>query len=192
MQLCSAMLAGLLQWDETFFLWINKGWSNATLDVVMPWLRTQESWYPLYGLILLYLSFKFRLKAFGIVFIMAAMIFTGDSLLSGTAKRTFKRPRPCHVPALESKMVKRVNCGGAFGYFSAHATNHFAMAMFFTVLFHRRFRYLGFIALPWAAAIALAQVYVGVHYPLDVITGTFAGCLIGWAYALLARKTLKI
>jgi undecaprenyl-diphosphatase len=76
------------------------------------------------------------------------------------------------------------NCGGYYGYFSGHSSNSFAMATFFVVLFVRHFKLFRWLFVV-AAFVAYSRIYIGVHYPLDVISGTFFGVLSGWLFAKL-------
>ena len=71
-------------------------------------------------------------------------------------------------------------CGGEYGFYSAHASNTFATAVFLTILFQRRYRYLYFVLIGWAALMSYTRIYLGIHYPSDTIAGALAGCLIGW------------
>ena len=83
-------------------------------------------------------------------------------------------------------IMRRVksSCGGYYGYFSGHASNSFAMATFFVVLFAGHFKLLRWLFVV-AAFVAYSRIYIGVHYPLDVISGTFFGVLSGWLFAKL-------
>jgi membrane-associated phospholipid phosphatase len=83
-------------------------------------------------------------------------------------KVLFERPRPCNEASLLSSLILRVDhCNASFSFFSAHAANHFGQAYIYHSIFKNKKASVGFFA--WATAIAFAQVYVGVHYPLDVI-----------------------
>jgi len=186
------MLEQLKQWDTDIFLLINKEGSNAFFDVVMPWLREKWVWVPLYFLLLVYYYRTYKLKnTLFILLFTGATVFAADTILAETAKNTVKRNRPCHEEALKGKMVERVSCGGQYGYFSAHAANHFALAVFFMLLIKKRSRWVTFALLFWAAIVSYAQVYVGKHYPLDVLTGAVAGSLLGYGMAKLLFKTVK-
>lgn len=186
------MLEQLLQWDTEVFLLINKEGGNAFFDVLMPILRNKFTWIPLYILILFGFYKMYGLKNAGIILVFAALlVVVGDSLITDTTKHTVKRLRPCQEESLKDKMVERVGCGGMYGYFSAHATNHFALALLFSLLLKKRFRWATFALLFWAAAISYAQVYVGKHYPLDVLTGTIVGCLLAWLTYWGLQKSIK-
>lgn len=188
------MIEQLLQWDTQIFLLINAEGSNAFFDFLMPLLREKWVWIPLYAVLLyfFYTTFKFK-KTLVVVGITALLVVVANTLLADTAKHGFKRLRPCHEQTLKGKMVERVGCGGQYGFFSAHATNHFAMAIFFGLLLAKRFKWATFSLLIWAASISFAQVYVGKHYPLDVLVGAWAGSLLGLlAYLFFTKIEKKI
>lgn len=186
------MLEQLLQWDTELFLLINKDGGNAFFDWLMPVLRNKFTWIPLYIIILIAFYKLYNLKnTFFILVFTAAMVVVGNTLLADTAKHSFKRLRPCQEESLKEKMVERVGCGGMYGYFSAHATNHFALALLFSLLLKKRFRWATFALLFWAAAVSYAQVYVGKHYPLDILTGAVVGCLLAYLTHWGLRKSIK-
>lgn len=186
------MLEQLLQWDTNVFLLINKQGGNTFFDVLMPLLRHKLTWIPLYLAILIAFYKLYNVKGtLYIALFTIIMIVVGNSLITDNVKDGVKRLRPCQEQALKGKMVERVGCGGMYGYFSAHATNHFALALFFSLLLKKRFRWATFALLFWAAAIAYAQVYVGKHYPLDVITGAIVGSLLGVLTYWLLQKSVK-
>jgi membrane-associated phospholipid phosphatase len=188
------LLEQLNQWDTQLFLLVNKTWANSFFDWLMPLLREKWIWLPLYLLLIGYFYKTYRLKnTLYILLFAVAMVVVGNSLLADVVKKTTQRPRPCQEETLKGQMIERVGCGGMYGYFSAHATNHFALALFFLLLLKKRFRWATFALLFWAAAIAYAQVYVGKHYPFDVLTGAIVGSLLGWlTYRLLIKRVKDI
>lgn len=186
------MLEQLLQWDTQLFLLINKEGGNTFFDFLMPILRHKLTWIPLYIIFLLVFYNLFALKNTAYILLFTvAIIIIGNTLLADSAKQGFKRLRPCQEPQLKEKMIERVGCGGKYGYFSAHATNHFAMALFFALILKKRFRWVTFALLFWATAIAYAQVYVGKHYPFDVITGAVVGSMLAMGAFWLLKKSVK-
>ncbi len=186
------MIEQLLQWDTEVFLLINKKGGNAIFDWLMPVLRNKFTWLPLYIIILFgfYKLYSLKPTLYILVFTVL-MIVIGNTAITDTTKHTVKRLRPCQEEALKEKMVMRVGCGGMYGYFSAHATNHFALALLFSLLLKKRFRWATFALLFWAAAISYAQVYVGKHYPLDVLTGAVVGCLLALLTYWGLQKSVK-
>ncbi|HYG14882.1 MAG TPA: phosphatase PAP2 family protein [Bacteroidia bacterium] len=186
------MLEQLNQWDTQLFLLINKEGGNAFFDVVMPQLREKWVWAPLYLLLLIYFYRTYKLKnTLFILLFTGIIVFAADTLLAETAKNTFKRPRPCHEVTLADKAVERVGCGGQYGFFSAHAANHFALALFFSLLLKKRFRWATFALVFWAALVSYAQIYVGKHYPGDILAGAFFGSLLGYGMGKLLLAKVK-
>jgi undecaprenyl-diphosphatase len=84
-----------------------------------------------------------------------------------------------------------VGCGKGFSFISAHATNHFAIAVFFSVLFYNQYKWIVYIAILWAGLIAFSQVYVGVHYPFDVICGALLGSILGYIQGIFIFSKLS-
>jgi undecaprenyl-diphosphatase len=109
--------------------------------------------------------------------------FTSSTLI----KKNVQRIRPCNDIQQFEKIVVRVPCGSGYSFTSSHAANHFAVAIFMIGIFGPVRKWVKPAALIWASTIAISQVYVGVHYPGDVITGGLLGAIIGW----IAFKSLN-
>ncbi len=174
------MLELLLQWDEKLFLLINTQWYNACLDTVLVYWRTKTTWIPLYILLLLVIGKDRGWKTIWVLIVLGLTIALADHISSEWIKKAVERVRPCNNTQL-SDVRTLVACGSGFSFTSSHATNHFAVAMQLFLIFRMTWKKSYFIALfLWAALVAYGQVYVGVHYPLDVITGSFLGCFLAW------------
>lgn len=178
----------LLHLDESLFFLINQDGQSALLDWILPFWRNRNSWLPLYALLLGLAVYKFRWKSIAWVVLLALTIAAGDMLSHRVIKQQVQRPRPCQNETLKEEVRLLVPCGGGYSFTSNHATNHFALAVFFagTVgVFFKRWRWLFFL---WAAGVAYAQVYVGVHYPLDVTAGAILGMTIGGLTTLIWKR----
>lgn len=173
------MIDQLIALDKELFLSVNQGMSNAFFDWLMPILRNRFTWAPLYLFIIIF-SVK-NYKREGAMMIMALLLnfAISDSVSSKLVKNSVQRLRPCNDIELREQMVQRVRCSGGYSFTSSHAANHFAMAVLLIILFYRRWKHVLWLALLWAASISFAQVYVGVHYPLDILAGALLGILIG-------------
>ncbi len=103
-------------------------------------------------------------------------------------KYGFKRLRPCHDENIVHliRLVKE-RCGGLYSYFSAHASNSMAIAVFFSLLLKDNIKYLSYLLIIWALFVAYSRIYIGVHFPLDVLTGA----IIGAVYAIVFHKLFK-
>ena len=107
---------------------------------------------------------------------------------SELVKKTVRRIRPCNDPELQEEVKLLVSCGAGYSFTSSHATNHFAVAAFISMTLGLLYRWIRLPLFLWAASIAFGQVYVGVHYPLDVIGGGILGVLIGFIIARLYQQ----
>ncbi len=110
------------------------------------------------------------------------MITTSDQLANLFKYVLFQRPRPCRVEALRETMRFVADGCGRYGYFSAHAASSMAAAVFLGLLLKEKWKYLPFLLLFWAVVVAYSRIYLGVHYPLDIITGMFFGGALGWFF----------
>ena len=103
-------------------------------------------------------------------------------------KSFYKRVRPCNDPVMANIIVHRVDCGPGYSFPSTHASDHFAIAVMLILVFYRRYKWVLPVSLLWAASISFAQVYVGVHYPIDVTAGGIYGILIGLLFGWIFWK----
>lgn len=182
----SNMLTQLNDWDRSLFLKVNTDWTGSFADTVMPVLRDQSTWYPLYALLFVYVVWKFKWKALPFILIAGLTIVITDQISSSFFKSYFGRVRPCNEPLLNGLMMLRVGrCPVSGSFTSSHAVNHFGLAAFVFFALRPYFKKWGALSFLWAASICYAQVYVGVHYPGDVIGGALLGILLGWLTALV-------
>ena len=172
-------MSELIQFDEQLFHFINSGLSNSFFDAIMPYWRSKYLWVPLYIFIISFLIINF--KKVGIFVLMGLFLTIGisDFVSSNVIKKSVKRDRPCNTTHIANNMELRVHCCGGYSFTSSHATNHFALATFLAMVLGPFFRWIRIPLFIWAASIAFGQVYVGVHYPLDILAGSIVGILIG-------------
>ena len=182
-------LTQLLTKDQALFSLINGKWTNIVFDKLMPWLRTSNNWVPFYAALLVYLFVKWGAKAWKWVIIVALNVTLTDQISSSFFKPFFHRLRPCADPAIMYKSRLLVDhCSGGFSFTSSHAANHFGLAMLVFMTLQPLFKKYTFLFFIWAAIIGYAQIYVGVHYPLDVLVGTCIGLLVGYGMSKLYFK----
>jgi len=175
------LLHWLLQWDTDLFLKINTEWTNPALDSIFPWWREANTWVPFYLFLVVFVWMNFGKKAIWWILAAVATLVITDQLSSNLIKNWVARPRPCRDEVLASQVRLLLNnCSGAYSFTSSHAANHFGFAVFLIVTLKNIVGNWRYLLLFWAASIAYAQVYVGVHYPLDVICGTLLGIMAGY------------
>lgn len=181
----------ILNLDLRLFYFINHDLANPVFDVLMPVFRNKFTWIPVYALIVWQLIRQFKKRgALAIVLLLLCFAAT-DQLSAGIIKKQVKRMRPCNQPALEKYVQERVDCGTGLSFPSSHAANHFAVSVFLSVLFYRRWKPVLPLSLFWAALVCFAQVYVGVHFPVDVLCGALIGACTGTVFALIFNRTAR-
>ena len=155
------------------------------------WLFVTNKWgaIPLYAW-LCWLCYKHHsLKRFFFILLCVAVMIALTDQLSNLFKVQFHRLRPCHNPLINGQL-RFTRCGGQFGYFSAHAANTFALAMFLGQVLRPLYPRLLIILLLWAAVVSYSRIYLGVHYPFDVLTGLSIGLAIGYGMYLCYKKII--
>ncbi len=178
----------LMQFDQHWFHIINHNWSNPFFDWLMPVLRNPKTWIFLYVLIISFSIYRYRKMSILIITLLLASAGTADLVSVRLVKAYVKRVRPCNDKAFEPTVINRVPCGTGLSFPSAHAADHFAIAIFLCMAFRRNWHWIWPTAIFWAALICYAQVYVGVHYPVDVISGAMLGTIIGYLYGLFYNR----
>jgi membrane-associated phospholipid phosphatase len=178
--------------DQQFFIAINNGLQNPFLNWLCPILRNQKNWYVFYVVLVYFIYRKYNKQTIWIILGAALLILISDQVSANLIKNTVQRLRPCNDPLLQSQVHLLVHCGAGYSFISAHAANHFALAFFVIGHFTEHRKWLFPIAILWASAIAFSQVYVGVHYPFDVICGALLGSALGYGVAkLIQQKIVK-
>ena len=175
--------------DRSIFLFLN-GIHSPFWDKVMFWISGDTSWIFLYIIMLIGLAVKYRWKMIFIVIAISLTITASDQFSVHFFKEVFERLRPCHNLEI-SELVHLVNnhCGGKFGFVSSHAANTFALAMLTSGLF--RNKYFTWFIFIWAAIVSYSRIYLGVHYPGDIIGGALLGVFIGWLMLFLFNEFNK-
>ena len=182
------MWEALIEQDQQWFLYLNN-LGTPTWDPF--WRSLSDKWValPLYALLLFLAVRQLGWKRTGLFLVFIALLITCTDQLSNFFKYGMQRLRPCHDPALDGMVrLVKASCGGRYGYFSAHAANSFGLATFFAVFWGRTRRIWGALLLFWALMVAYSRVYLGVHYPLDILSGALAGGLLGYIFARLFSR----
>ena len=179
--------------DAYWLYLVNRRWSNPVFDTVVPWLRYQEVWYPCYIFLIAFALINFGKRGGWWIAGFIATIGLSDTVSSRLIKLSVERLRPCNnVDVLQFLQLRVTHCSGGYSFTSSHAANHFAMATFIAITLQpivgKKIKWV----YVWAASIAYAQVYVGVHYPIDVIGGSLVGIAIGWVTGNYFNKKIGL
>ena len=183
------MIERLINLDINVFLWLNSH-HTPFWDSVMWLVSGKIQWAPLYLLLLAYIIYRYKWQSISIIIAVIIAITLADQLAVKAFKEVFERLRPSHNPDIEN-LVHIVNNyrGGVYGFVSNHAANSFALAVFMSFLLKKRFFTIAILF--WAALVSYSRIYLGVHYPGDILGGALLGLLIGWlVYYLFNRFSL--
>jgi undecaprenyl-diphosphatase len=181
------MIEYLNRLDTDLFLSLN-GMHSPFWDKVMLFVSGKAEWIPLYLVLAGWVIYKFRWKAV-LVFAIAALLIIASDQVSNLFKDLFQRLRPCHNPKIQD-LIHMVDdyCGKRYGFVSNHAANTFALAGFTSLLFRNKF-YSIFIFF-WAALVSYSRIYLGVHYPGDILGGMLLGTglavMFCWLYSVIS------
>lgn len=172
--------------DYHLFSKLNVEWHNGFLDTVLPFVREPFFWMPFYLFLLIFVLLNFRYKGiFWVIFILINAMLS-DFISSSIIKENIFRLRPCRDPFWAHHVRFLVSyCPRSSSFTSSHAVNHFAAATFIFITFRKAISNKWLFVFLWAVLISYAQVYVGVHFPVDVIAGGIVGVIIGYATSSL-------
>ena len=187
------MIEELLTYDEKLFVFLN-GLGTSSWDGFWLTVTHKLTFIPLYAVLLFLIYKKLGLKSSLITLLVVAVMITCTDQLSNLFKYGFERPRPCRLPHLENTIRYIATRCGKYGFFSAHAASSMALAVFVGLLLKKHFKNLIFILLFWSVLVSFSRIYVGVHYPGDLLGGAVVGVLIAvFCYKLfkkIAREDL--
>jgi undecaprenyl-diphosphatase len=182
------MIDWLIELDQKMFLALN-GAGHPHLDSLMLFLSAKLVWIPLYLLLIFGLYKHFGMDFWKPFLLVILAVACADLLTSWLMKPYFARLRPCREPMLDGLVTLVGSCGGKFGFASSHAANTFALAVFF--LGHLRNKWTWYL-LGWAVLVSYSRIYLGVHYPGDVLTGALIGGVFGWVASRFSRWTTRV
>ena len=178
------MLDKILTLDKELLIFLN-GLGSSTLDTFWMVITKQSNWTPFF-LILLYLIFKkvgVKQTLYLLVFII--VLITISDQFTNLVKETFQRLRPCSDPNINS-LIRVVKPSETFSFFSGHASNSMAVSSFLYFILKDKFKYFGLLFL-WPLIFAYSRIYLGLHYPTDIICGYIHGFILGFLFYKLFR-----
>lgn len=175
--------------DKQAMIFLNN-LGSSTFDPF--WILVSEKWFwiPLYVIFLYFLYKNFNKKSLIYILLFVALGITASDQIANIFKFGFERLRPCHDPSLEG-LLREVKCGGKFGFYSAHSSNSFFVATYLTILLGKKIKQLPYFLFVWAAIVAYSRVYLGMHFPGDIIIGAIMGILLALFFGTLTKKVIK-
>lgn len=178
----------ILNVDHDLFYLINSRLSNDVFDAIIPWLRDKYFWLPVYLFILSFCVYNFGRRSYGLIIFLIVCVGSADFVSSQIIKKQIARERPCQSD-LSVPVRTLVRCGSGYSFTSSHAANHFALSFFMIGTLGLYFKRIKGWLIAWASIVSLSQVYVGVHFPLDIIVGALLGILISKLFVWLYTKS---
>lgn len=181
------MMNEIVSLDKSVFYFLND-LHTPLFDVAMSLFTRTEAWLLLFVGVIWCIFKLFGRKGILILIAIALVILIADQF-SGLIKDLVGRLRPTHDPDMQDLVHFVKKKGGKFSYFSAHASNTFGLAMFLSLLFKNRT--LGLVIFSWAAIASYTRIYLGLHFPGDILTGMLFGMVLGWAVYQLVKRVDK-
>ena len=178
----------VLQLDYYLFELINTKWSNVFFDFLLPIIRNKYTWLPVYLFLIAYLVLNHSTKGMRMVIVILLTVAAADIVSSSILKPLVERSRPCQLADATFEVRKLVHCGSGKSFTSSHAANHTALSFILIFLIRFRKRIWPIAIISWALLIGYAQVYVGVHFPFDVIGGIIVGSLVAQIGFYIAKR----
>lgn len=182
------MTDALIHIDHQLFFYINNTLHTEIGDTIMPLMRNKLFWTPLYVALAGLLLYRYKMRGLWIILLTVLVVILCDQVSSSVIKPLVGRLRPCNDPTLAQQVKLLVHCGAGKSFTSSHATNHFGVAVFLGTMLWKPFKWMLPLLLLWAATVSVAQVYVGVHFPLDITGGALLGTTIGLIVYTISKR----
>lgn len=175
------MIDWILNADTELFLFLNS-FHHKSLDPFMIAISEPLYWLPIILILFIYLFKIYKKSAISIIIALLTVAAITDFTSGKIVKPTVKRLRPCKVKVLRKKThtTKETKCGGKYGFFSSHASNMFGLAVFLLLIFWKSKKSIRYYFIPLATLVAYSRIYLGKHYPSDILVGAIFGSLVGY------------
>lgn len=193
------MIEQFIKLDKELLLYLN-GMHNDFLDFIMYWISDKFIWIPFYLFLIYKVVTFYKIRTIDIFITVAILIACSDLISVYGFKEVFQRLRPCQDPGMKP-LVHLVydECGGLYSFVSSHAANTFALCFFLICILRKKMKWIAIVMIVWASVVSYTRIYLGVHYPFDVLCGANLGILAGlfigktfnWYYMKFVLKKLK-
>lgn len=177
----------IIQLDKELFIYLNN-LGTTQWDEFWKFISYKYNWIPFYIVLLFIIWRNFGWKQTVLIIFLTVLMVVATDQITNLVKILTKRPRPCFTDEFEG-LMRPIGCErrGMYGFTSAHASNHFALAVFLGCILRAKFKWVLPVMLVWASFIAYSRIYLGVHFPLDIICGSLVGIIIGFLFYRLYR-----
>ncbi len=183
----TSFFGGVQRLDEQLFVFLNSLGSERW-DGLWLFVTNKFSWIPFYVALMYLVHRHYGLKNMLVVMALIVVMITVTDQLANLFKHGFERPRPCREEHLKEIIRYVAPRCGRYGFFSAHAASSMALAVFLGSLFRKTYKYLVLLLLFWASIVGFSRIYLGVHYPLDILTGMVIGALVGFLIYKISQR----
>lgn len=183
------MIKYFSQLDHELFEWIQMHMRNSFLDPILLAARDKLFWIPLYIILISWVGFKFGRQAWKLFLLILITIIVTDQMNSTLLKKLVRRDRPCNEVYFKDQFVPVLPCSGGYSFPSSHATNHMGIAVMIILTCGRYLGPFKWLFLVWALLIGFSQIYVGVHFPIDIAVGFLEGALLAYTIYSMSQKT---
>jgi undecaprenyl-diphosphatase len=183
-------MSSILEWDRDLLLWLNS-FHTDWLDTIMYWITKTFVWAPLYVFLIVLVIKNYKKESWIILLGAALVVILCDQTTSTFMKPFFARLRPSQEPSLQG-IIHLVNgyTGGKYGFSSGHAANTFGTALFVWLALRSYYKWIALIFI-WAMLMTYTRIYLGVHYPTDILVGGAIGLFYGWLSFKLTQWVIQ-
>jgi len=173
------MIEQFIEWDKELLLFLNS-LNTPFLDFIMYWISDKFIWIPFYLLLLILIIKKYKIRTIYVLVGVAILITLSDITSHYGFKEVFQCLRPCHNESLKP-YIHLVNntCGGQYSFISSHAANTFALALYVIQTIGHKYKFIPPLIILWACIVSYSRIYLGVHFPFDVLCGALVGSAFG-------------
>ena len=179
------MLEKIIAIDKELFVFLN-GLGSQTFDPLWLIITKQSSWIPLFVFLLYLVYKKLGVKQTIIIVLFVAVLLTLNNTITELFKATFQRLRPCNDPEIKD-IIRNIKPSSTFSFFSGHSSNTMAVFVFLYSILKKKYKYF-LILILWPLIFAYSRIYLGLHFPTDILAGYTCGIITGYTTFVIYQK----